>query len=160
MATELNHDTIKDAIVTILKANASLFTSTAEANKIRAITTGKPEILRQDAMFPYIIVTNGNPLERIEGEKFVLSDSVRYVEHIIRYQIITIVNEKDSRQAENDLDDYQKLIFESLEGNRDLTSNVDTHDLVSVSDLETITQETHGVRGRVIIMEAVKATGA
>lgn len=155
---ELNHNTIKAAIVTILKANASLFTTTAEANELRAIETGKNEDILQDAMFPYVIITNGKPLETITDETFILSNAVKAVEHTIRYRIIVVVNEKDSREAEIELDNYTRLILDTLEVDRDLSGNVDTHDITSIGDLDDILQPTHGKRGRVINMTAVRYT--
>jgi len=155
---ELNHGTIKDQIVTILKSNAALFTTTAEANELRKITTGKNEDILNDAMFPYAIITNGKPLETITDETFILSDGVKSIEHTIRYRIIVIVNEQDSREAESELDNYTELILETLEADRDLTGNVDTHDIASIGDLDDILQNTHGKRGRVINMVAIKTT--
>jgi len=157
---ELNHNTIKDAIVAELKTNAALFTSTAEANKVRAITTGKPEDILVDPMYPYIIVTNGRPLESIEQEDFILSDAVKYLEHIIRYNIIVVTLDKDSRAAEKELDDYTELILETMQLDRDINGNVDTSQFVAMDDLDTITTDTTGKRGRVLTFECIKATGA
>jgi len=157
---ELNLNTIKDAIVAELKTNAALFTSTAEANKIRAITTGKPEIFNQDQMFPYIFVTNGSPPDKIQPEKFLLSDAIKLLEHHLRFEVVCVVNEQDSRKAESELDNYTELILETMELDRSINDQVDTSEFVQMSDMEAIETTTHGVRGRRHIFECVLLTGA
>lgn len=155
---ELNHDTIKSQIVTILKADAALYTTTNESGELRSIETGKNEDILQDAMFPYAIITNGKPVDTISDETFILADAVKLIEHTLRYRIIVVVNEQDSRKAESELDNYTELIMETLEADRDLSGNVDTHDISSVGDLDDILQPTGGKRGRVINMTAIKTT--
>lgn len=157
---ELNLNTIKDAIVAELKTNATLFTTTAEANKVRAITTGKPENILMDQMFPYIFVTNGTPSDRIEPELFILTKAIKLLSHILRFEVVCIVNEQDSRVAESELDNFTELILETMELDREINDNVDSSEFVQMLDLEGLQSTTHGVRGRRHIFECVKLTGA
>lgn len=157
---ELNHNTIKDAIVTLLKSNASLFTTTGEADELRKITTGKPTDILQDDMFPYAIVTDGSPLDTTKSIKLVVSQSAKLVEHVLRYKIIVVVNKPDSRKAENLLDNLEELIRETMEGDMDIGGTVDTHTIQTSSDREVFFEKTSGKRARVfeVVCEKVIAT--
>ena len=82
------------------------------------------------------------------------------IEHELRYKIIFIVLDRDSRTAEKLLDDLEELILETMEGDRDISGNVDTHHCSQSSDRESLATLTTGKRGRVIDVIAIRTTGA
>ena len=126
MATELDHDVIKQKIVAILKANTSLYTTTAEEGELRAIEVGFPQASfnagqLSDAMLPYAYVTNStSPFETIRTG-IVVSNAQKIVEHFFNYDIVVVVLEKDARAAEVLLDELQKLILQTIEADHNLT---------------------------------------
>jgi len=115
MAVEVDHDAIKTKIVAILKANTTLFTA-ATLTKIRSIEVGFPQGNPfQDQMFDYIFVTNSSPFETIAQDVTIISNAIESLVHTFNYDIVIIVNGTDSRDAEKKLDDFQKLVLQTLE---------------------------------------------
>lgn len=123
MATEVDHDAIKEAIVAILVANTSLYDVNNEA-KVMSITVGKPNIEGIPNILPGIYVTNSPVLETIRAGQIV-SNVHKNLEHTIRYLIVIGVAGADAPDTEEKIDDFQKLILETLEVNSRLTNNVD-----------------------------------
>ena len=118
---ELDHDAIKSQIVTLLQANASLYTTTAEEGEFRSIEVGFPDTFN--------------------------------------YDIVMVVNEKDSRTAEELLDDLQKILMETLEADYNLNSTVDESYFIRVDELRTPGGELgKGFKGRVITLRCSKVT--
>ena len=168
MATEIDHDEIKKKIVAILEANTTLYTTSAESDKIRNIDVGFPQgsfngVQLSDAMLPYIYVTNSSgPFELISSGE-VVSNAHKILTHTFNYNIVTVVLEKDSRQAEIKLDDYQKLILETLEADHNLTgvgsASVDDSVPVRVDELRVGTADQgRGLKGRIITLRCTKVT--
>lgn len=166
---ELNHDTIKTQIVAILKANGSLYTTTAEANKLRAIEVGFPSTdfnsgQLSDAMLPYCYVTNSaGPFETITTGQ-VTGNAIQTLAHTIHYDIVFVTLEHDSRKAESELDTYQKLILDTLEVDHNLTgvtsAVVDDSNPVRVEPLGLSPRDRgRGIKGRVITFRCIKRTG-
>jgi len=168
MATELDHDEIKKKIVAILKANTSLFTTTAEEGELRAIEVGFPQAAfssgdLSDAMLPYAYVTNGSgPFESIKSGA-VVSNVHQILEHTFNYDIVVVVMQNDAREAEILLDELQKLVLQTLEADYDLTgvgtASVDSSspskvDLLRVGNAD----QGKGIKGRVITLTCKKAT--
>jgi hypothetical protein len=124
MPTEIDHNNIKDRIVLILKAKATLYDSAqTTADKLHLISTGTPDgDSGLDNILPSCYVTNSNPLERIKisGSKTGSSESLPPLSHQFRYKIVFAVNADSSRDAELKLDDFQKLILETLEADHQL----------------------------------------
>jgi len=165
MATELDHDTIKTKIVAILKANSSLFTSTAEENKLRAIEVGYPQgDDLSDAMPPYAFVTNSDAqFETINQQGSVTSNSITGLVHTFHYDITIVVNQTDSRKAEVLLDELQKLTLQTLEADYNLTgtgtADVDGSHPSSVKKLTVgKDNEGKGFKGRVLTLRCIKTT--
>ena len=169
MASELNHNTIKSKIVTILKANTSLYTTTGEAGELRAIEVGFPQGAFQgtslsDAMLPYAYVTNSTgPFEIIKTGD-VVSNAIKVLNHTFNYDIVFVVLEKDARTAEVLLDNLQELILETLEANHSLTVTavpyVDNSAPLRIDRLRVGTgDEGRGIKGRVITLTCQKVTG-
>ena len=165
MATELDHDVIKQKIVAILKANTSLFTTTAEEGELRSIEVGYPQgDDLTDAMPPYAFITNSKtPFETIKSGA-VVSNAIKILIHTFNYDITVVVNEADSRKAEVLLDELQKLILQTLESDYNLTgtgsASVDNSTPLRVDHL-TVPNTTlgKGFKGRVITLRCQKATG-
>lgn len=165
MATELDHNTIKDKIVAILKANAGLFTTTAEVDKLRKITTGfPPGNEMQDEMIPYAYVTNGTgPFETITPQGIAISNSIEGLAHTIHYDITIVVNKADSRKSELLLDALQKLVLETLEADTTLTgigtADVDKSFPVRVDHLRAPGVELGStLKGRIVTIRCFKVT--
>jgi hypothetical protein len=161
---ELNHNTIKTKIVAILKANTSLYTTTAEANKLRSIEVGYPQgSSLSDSMPPYAYVTNSNPFESITNRGSVVSNGVKMLEHSFQYDIVFVVNESDSRTSELRLDNLQKTILDTLEADVDLTgtgsAEVDNSFPIRVDDLRVERSDKGmGFNGRVITLKLIKVS--
>jgi hypothetical protein len=169
MASELDHDVIKQKIVAILKANTSLYTTTGEAGELRAIEVGYPQAAFQagqlsDAMLPYAYVTNSTgPFETITTGD-VVSNAIKVLYHTFNYDIVVVVLEKDSRAAEVLLDELQKLILQTLEADHSLTgvgsASVDNSNPSRIDYLRVGTSDQgRGIKGRVITLRCEKVTG-
>lgn len=162
MATELDHDAIKTRIVAILKTNATLFDAN-NIEKVRAIVVGFPE---GDPFDPeninHIFVTNSSPFESIRNDGTILSDAITDLEHTFNYDIVIIVNASEGRIAENQLDDFQKLVLETLEADTSLTGTgsriVDLALPSSVQIYRAGTSQGKPVQGRVITLRCVADT--
>jgi hypothetical protein len=168
MATELDHDVIKQKIVAILKANTSLYTTTGEAGELRAIEVGYPQAAFNagqlaDAMLPYAYVTNGTaPFETIKAGT-VVSNAITILEHTFNYDIVVVVLEKDSRAAEVLLDELQKLILQTLEADHNLTgvgsASVDDSQPLRIEHLRVgNADQGRGIKGRIITLKCEKVT--
>ena len=166
MATEIDHDVNKERIEDMLEASAALFDANDLA-KIRSIDVGFPDgDPFNDQMFDYIFITNSASFETIRNRTTTpISASkkiVRNLEHTFNYDIVTVVNGKDARDAEKKLDDFQKLTLELLEA--DLALNNGVADLVDMSFPVAVNHfrpgqtETKGVKGRIITLRCLKAT--
>jgi len=162
MATEIDHDQIKEKIVTILKANTTLFPAVKTLEAMRAITVGfPPGDPFDDQMFPYIFVVNASPFESIKNDgRAVVSNAITALIHTFHYNIVFVVNGKDARDTEEQLDDFQKTILQTLEADNDLsgvtTAEVDSQFPVIVDRFRG--REDEEVQGRVITLMLIKTT--
>jgi len=166
MATEIDHDAIKTKIVDILKASATLFTAT-DLTKIRFIEVGFPDGEPfNDQMFDYIFVTDASPFESIRNKGATTTVAgkviVKDLEHTFQYDIVIVVNAKSARDAEEKLDDFQKLTLELLEADASLvgtgSADVDISFPVSVQHYRIANREGKGVKGRIITLRCIKTT--
>ena len=164
MPTELDHDAIKEQIATILSNNTNLFDANGVAGKLNKITVGVPDgDTGLDSEIPSAYITNSNPLERVTlaGSTTRSSEDVAPLLHTFRYKIVFGVNAEDSRNAEEQLDDFQKLILETLEADQQLKNGgsavVDTSRPESV---ELFRNELNGksVQGRIITYLLTRVT--
>ncbi len=164
MATELNHDTIKAAIVTILKTpepNAA-FDSSGGVDKLRSITVGYAlggDPL-EDKQRNYAFVTNNITLEtnRVVGTETDAGDN-KAIEHIIRYDIHVVVFGEQGRDAEKNLDAIQKAIMELLEADQDINGKVDESYPERVTVLRPNLTLGKAKQGRIITLRCIKTTG-
>lgn len=158
MASELNRNTIKTAIVAELKTNSALFTTSGENDKLRAIEVGRPEDEFNDDMIPYAFVRNARgTFETIEPQTIAVSDASRLIVHDLTFEIVVVVNEKNSRTAEALLDNLQELILETLEDDQDIGASVDTSDPATVADFP-MPSIVSGKQGRIITIKCSKVT--
>jgi len=165
MATELDHDVIKQKIVAILQANTSLYTTTAETGELRSIEVGFPQGGElADKMPPYAFITNSDTqFETIIPMGSEVSNKITGLVHTFHYDITVVVNEKDSRTAEVELDEFQKLILQTLEDDFTPTGSgsgdVDGSYPTSSRKLRVRPQdEGQGFKGRVITYRCIKTT--
>lgn len=161
MASELNHDTIKSAIVTILQANTSLYTTTGQSGELRSIEVGfPPGDNLQDKAPPYAFITNSDaPFETTNKIGSVSNNQIIALQHVFHYDITVVVNQKDSRTAEEQLDNFQELILETLEADYDLSDAVSESFPNRISKLRTSPfTEGRGFKGRVITIRCTKTT--
>jgi len=166
MAVELDHDAIKTRIVDILKANATLFDAN-DLTKIRFIDVGFPDgDPFNDQMFPYIFVTNASPFETIRNKGNTPTSGgniiVKALDHQFDYDIVCIVNAKSAREAELNLDDFQKLILELLEADLSLvgagSALVHISFPTGVRHYRQSGTEQKGVKGRIITLRCFEET--
>lgn len=165
MPTELDHNDIKDQIVLILEANASLYDSGQTlADRLYLISTGTPDgETGLDNIFPSLYVTNNNPLERVSNSGVMTSssESTPPLTHLFRYKIIFTVNADSSRDAELKLDDFQKVILETLEADHKLKNGgAGKVDSSRPEMVETFRNDHNGkpVQGRIITYLLSKVT--
>lgn len=163
---EFNHDTIKTKIVAILQANTTdLYTTTGEEGKLNSIEVGYPQgDDLTDADPPYAFVTNSSSsFETITSEGIIVSNAIEALDHTFNYEITVVVNEEDSRTAENKLDGFQKIILDTLEADTTLTgtgtADVDKSFPVRIDKLRTSSDtEGKGFKGRIITLRCFKVT--
>lgn len=157
MATEINHNLVKQQMVDILQNNTTLF-GVNDALKMTYIKVGEPpgNPLPLPPTFPGLWVTNSRTLETIQRKGIISSSQHSYLTHDVNYLIKFMVNEQDSIVAEKNLDAFQKLIMETLEADVPLSTGSQTLP-ISPDDswperVETFRQENDGlgIRGRTI----------
>ena len=162
--TELDHDAIKERIKVRLEAVVALFDAN-DLTKIRAIEVGFPE---GDPFDPenmdHIYISNAVTLESITPAGNSSDDEWKSLRHIVRYEIVTIVNASTAREAEEKLDDFQKLILEELEENPQLKTGAGADPLVHVcwpERVDVVRQGAFGtpVQGRKITLRCQVDTG-
>lgn len=166
MPTEIDHNNIKDQIVLILKANTtSLYDSTqTSSSKLHLISTGTPDgETGLDNILPSLYVTNSNPLDRIResGSMTGGSESLPPLQHLFRYKLVFAVNADSSRDAELKLDDFQKIILETLEADHQLKNGgASVVDGSRPEMVETFRNTLNGkpVQGRIITYLCSKVT--
>ena len=161
---EVDHDAIKEQMVAIIKGNATLFDASGGIDKIRVANVGIPDGESGfDNIFPQLYITNANPLERIslQGTMTGSSEGLGCLLHQIRYKIIFSVNTDNSRDAENELDDFQKTILETLEADSKLKNggaalaDFSRPELIEIFKLNLNGQP---IQGRTITYLVTKAT--
>jgi len=121
MVTELDIWEIKARIEAILEANTSLYDVAGVAGtKLISIETGAPNTDTVPQLLPSAYITNDDIFDT-EIEPWNVSSNVGSTfEHELSFLIIVMVGEQSPRLAENYLDDFVKLIKETLKANYDL----------------------------------------
>lgn len=146
---------MKQQIIDIIQNNATLYDVNDETKLVYAevgVPPGNP--LPTPPAYPGLWITNARQLETIIRKGVITSDQHSYLTHDVNYLITFMVNQQDSIEAEKVLDEFQKLVMETLEADVDLSSGSQTLP-VSPDDtwperVETFRQEQDGqpVRGK------------
>ena len=119
MVTELDIFAIKERIVAILQNDTGLYDATgASATKLRKILTGYIDT-HTTSLTPLAFVTNSQRLESVSPGA-VISNAWVSLTHKIRFEIHIIVDGRAPETLEEKLDDFRKLIYETLEENNQL----------------------------------------
>jgi len=164
LATELNHDTIKAAIVTVLKSDVTnIFDVSGGTDKLRSITVGYAlggDPL-EDQQRNYAFVANNNTLEssRVVGTE-VNAGNNKALEHIMRYDIHVVMFGEQGRDAEKNQDTMQKAIYEVLEEDPDIGNTVDESYPERTIILRPDQTLGKAKQGRIITLRCIKTTGA
>ena len=117
--TEIDHFAIKERIATILVAISALFDADDDT-KLMVISAGRPNLDGTPIQMPGAYITNSPVLETIRSGAIV-SDTHKNLVHTVRYVIVVGVAGTDSADTEEKLDDFQKIILETLEADTTLT---------------------------------------
>ena len=119
--TEISHNLTKQQIVSILRAESTLFDVNNLA-KINYLEVAEPDGLPipTPPTYPALWVTNSRTLETIIRKGINDSNKHTYLTHDVNYLLKIMVNEQDSIVAEKTLDDFQKLVMETLEADVNL----------------------------------------
>lgn len=122
MATDVDLFGIKQRIVDILDSNSTLFDATGANDKVRKIDAGAPRMsrLRNETTLPHIWVTNEDAIDVIRQNNSVGGNAPKVLEHQINFKIILMAQEKDGFKTEEVLDDFVKLINQSITENYEL----------------------------------------
>jgi len=162
LATELNHDTIKAAIVTILKADTTnIYDESDGTDKLRSITVGWPlggdPFEDKNRNFAFVVSNTILESNRVMGA--IVSDAIKVIEHTCRYDIHFVMHGEQGRDCEKNLDTMQKAMMEVFEEGQDLGATVDQSYPERVIVLRP--EETHGKtkQGRIITIKAIITTG-
>lgn len=168
MATDVDTFAIKEQIVDILDSDTALFDATGAGGKVRKITAGAPrmEKIARETTIPQIWVTNDNIIDDIRRKNVVQANAPKTLEHTMHFRIILIDDAKDGPKTEEKLDDFVKLINETITENYDLrdpggaegTSVVDNCTVIQVTELSP-SLAGKDRSGRVIRLRAVVTTG-
>jgi len=119
MVTEIDVFALKERIVAILQNDSDLYDATgASATKLRKILAGHIDA-HTISLTPLAFVTNSQRLESIAPGS-VISNAWKSLTHKIRFEIHIIVDGKSPEALEEKLDDFRKLIYETLEENNQL----------------------------------------
>lgn len=126
MVTEVNFTTLKDYIITILKANATLWNvgSNGAGGTFTKIERGLPNNNRFEGLsYPICFVTNDDKLETDKPFGPVTANVVGASEHTVNLKIIFFDLAGDGQATEDSLDAFHKTIKEVLKSDNNLGGN-------------------------------------
>ena len=161
MVVEVDLFGLKEAIVTILKADSVLFSATGASGKVRKIIAGSPRVefdSLKETTLPIIFVTHEDQIDSMVRTTGIVSNAITTMTHTIRFKIILLAEEKDGHDVEEVLDDFMKLILQDIEEDVNLNGNVD---LCVPERLYNLSASQIGFarQGRVITLKCLKTTG-
>lgn len=163
MVTEIDHDAVARRIVDILQNNSTLYDEAGVDAKLANIEAGHPHgHAWKDKIFPYAFVSFRNERTTLFGSR--TGNEIHGAKHVATYDIIFGVDEKDARTAETSLNDFQKLILQTLEENiqlKDPTLSNDPKCVYSIASVDGTVTETIGfdIQSRVISLVCHFRTG-
>lgn len=123
MVTEIDYTALKDGVITILKANATLWNAgdIGAGGTFTMIERGLPNNNKFEGLkYPCCFVTNDERLEQDRPFGPVISNVDGASEHLVRLKIIFFTLEGDGQKAEDILDTLHKEIKETLKSNNNL----------------------------------------
>ena len=153
---------IKERIVVILKANSSLFaTQPSDKLKFRKIEAGSPSPKAiQEPPLPRCWVTSDEQVAIIKQLGVIVDNVSTGEEYDLRIKIIFVTESKDGYKTEEVIDDFTKLIIETLEANYDLRNGDETtrvaesSQVLQIRDLPAVFQGDR-VKGRMITFQVI-----
>lgn len=153
---------IKERIVTILKANSSLFSSQpSDKTKFRKIEAGSPSPKAiQEPPLPRCWVTSDDTVATVKPLGIIANNISQGEEYEIRIKIIFASEAKDGPKTEEKVDDFTKLIINTLESNYDLRNGAESTRVAESSEVVAIRElpsylKGDRVRGRAIIFRVI-----
>lgn len=117
--TEIDHFAVKERIVTLITADASIFDADDDT-KLLSVEAGRPNIEGVPIQLPGAFITSSQNMDDLKGGQ-IISDAIQRITHTARYVLVIGVAGPDAQTAENQLDDFQKLILELLEADTTLS---------------------------------------
>lgn len=156
---------IKERIVELLKANTNLFSVQADTKtKFRKIEAGSPSVKAiQEPPLPRCWVTSDEQVAIVKPLAVVVDNISLGEEYELRFKIIFVTEAKDGSKTEEAIDDFTKLIINTLETNYDLRNGNETtrvaeaSEVLQIRDLPAVFQGDR-VRGRVITFKVIVRT--
>ena len=161
MVTDLNHNTIKAAIGTLLRADTSIYDQSGGSNKLRSILVGYPPggDPLQDTSANFAFITNNTTLESNRPVGVTVSNVIQALEHTVRYDITFVMQDETPRKTEVIMDTIQQGIMQTLTENHDLTANVDDSYPERVEALKPINTQGKTKQARKITLKCIVTTG-
>jgi len=116
---EIDYHLIKERIVAILKNNTmTLFNPKPRVidDLFRRIDVGAPEAnsILEGGQLPRIWVTNDDVIDQITTSGAIVANAPQMSIHTMRFLIIFAVSGKDGPKTEERIDDFTKVILETL----------------------------------------------
>ena len=132
MVTALDLFSIKERIRDILQNDTTdLYSATpSDKTKFRKIEAGSPKLVngKIPSPFPALYVTHDNPINDMEPPWNVSANVGNTFENNVNFLLIYIADGKHGQKVEETLDDFTKLITETLQENYDLRNPSDGTD--------------------------------
>ena len=153
---------IKERIVTILKANSSLYTTRpSDKTKFRKIEAGSPSPKAiQEPPLPRCWVTSDDTVAIVKPLGVIANNISQGEEYDLRIRIIFATEAKDGSKTEENIDDFTKTIINTLETNYDLrdgaesTRVAESSEVVAIRELPSFLKGDR-VKGRAIIFRVI-----
>ena len=153
---------IKQRIVTILKAQSSLFsTQPSDKTKFRKIEAGSPSPKAiQEPPLPRCWVTSDDTVAIVKPLGVIANNISQGEEYDVRIKIIFATEAKDGPSTEEKIDDFIKTIINTLEVNYDLRSGAESTRVAESSEVLAIKElpsylKGDRVRGRAILFRVI-----
>jgi len=167
VVTEIDYFAIKERIVAILKNDTGLFPATGKRHVdktvFRKIEAGAPDFNKIAGPYPRMWVTNDDAVDVDRRIVNTASDEINGTIHTLKFLIIFVVDGKDGPKAEENSDDFTKLIKEVIKENYRFEdpANPNTDDLVDRAwpeRVDTLNRDLVGsnILGRVISVECTR----
>jgi hypothetical protein len=119
--TEPDINLIKEEIITILKTNADLWQEDNHETGFESMEVGLPtNAVFKGLAYPVLYVTNETTLEQDKPLGAVQAGEIKGSEHNFKFRIIFFDQAEDGQEVEKSLDNFYKLINQTLKENYQL----------------------------------------